>query len=63
VDRVAGRGPETFAAARERVDEYGDREISFTDQMSAVQMQERNVSHVLAFDGDFDALGFEQVPR
>jgi predicted nucleic acid-binding protein len=52
-----------FEATRDRIERYDDRNVSFTDQLSAVQMRERNVSHVLAFDGDFGTLGFEQVPR
>jgi predicted nucleic acid-binding protein len=54
---------EAFAATRDRIERYDDRDISFTDHTSAVQMRERDVSHVLAFDGDFATLGFEQIPR
>lgn len=60
---VIGESKEAFESARERVERYDDRRISFTDRMSAVQMQERDVSHVLAFDGDFETFGFERVPR
>jgi predicted nucleic acid-binding protein len=52
-----------FEATRDRIERYDDRSVSFTDQLSAVQMRERDVSHVLAFDGDFETLGFQQIPR
>jgi len=52
-----------FSTARDHIERYDDRSISFTDQLSAVQMRERNISHVLAFDGDYGSLGFERIPR
>jgi predicted nucleic acid-binding protein len=52
-----------FEASHDRVERYDDRSISSADRLSAVQMHERDVSHVLAFDGDFETLGFGQVHR
>lgn len=54
---------EAFTTTRERIERYEDHEISFTDHMSATQMRARDVTHVLAFDGDFETLGFDQIPR
>lgn len=60
---VIRESEDAFAATRERIEQYEDRDISFTDHMSAAQMRARDVTHVLAFDGDFETLGFDQVPR
>jgi predicted nucleic acid-binding protein len=60
---VVSESSEAFSATRDRIERFGDRSISFTDQMSAVQMRERNVSHILAFDSDYESLGFECIPR
>jgi len=60
---VLPEADDEFAEARARFQQYDDHEISFTDHLSAVQMRERDVDHVLAYDGDFATLGFEQIPR
>lgn len=54
---------DAFTAARKQFEQYSDHTISFTDQLSAVQMREHGIDHVLAYDGDFRTLGFEQIPR
>lgn len=54
---------ERFAEARSQFETYDDHAISFTDQMIAAQMRERSISHVFAYDGDFETLGFDQLPR
>lgn len=60
---VIAETDDAFATTRERIEQFDDRDVSFTDHMSATQMRERDVTHVLAFDGDFGTLGFEQIPR
>jgi predicted nucleic acid-binding protein len=58
--------PETddrFAEARSGFERYDDHEISFTDQLIAVTMRDEGTDHVFAYDGDFETLGFEQLPR
>ncbi len=52
-----------FDAVGDALEAYDDHEISFTDHMIAVAMRERNVDHVLAYDGDFETLGLTVVPR
>lgn len=52
-----------FDAVGDALRTYDDHEISFTDHMIAVTMRERNVDHVLAYDGDFETLGLTVVPR
>ncbi|WP_290814516.1 type II toxin-antitoxin system VapC family toxin [Halovivax sp.] len=52
-----------FDAVGEGLTTYDDHEISFTDHMIAVTMRERNVDHVLAYDGDFATLGMTAIPR
>jgi predicted nucleic acid-binding protein len=52
-----------FSETRSQFERYDDHEISFTDQMIATQMREESITHVFAYDGDFETLGFEQVPR
>ncbi|WP_440770522.1 type II toxin-antitoxin system VapC family toxin [Natronorubrum sp. DTA28] len=52
-----------FDAVGDALRTYDDHEISFTDQMIAVTMRERNIDHVLAYDGDFETLGISVVPR
>ena len=52
-----------FDAVGDALQRYDDHEISFTDHMIAVTMRERNVDHVLAYDGDFETLGMTVVPR
>jgi len=52
-----------FAAARKAFERYDDHQISFTDQLSSIQMRERDIDYVFAYDGDFSTLGFEQLPR
>ena len=52
----------TFATAADQFAAYDDQEISFVDHTTAVLAAERDVDHVLAFDGDFRTLGFTVVP-
>ncbi|MFW6437023.1 MAG: type II toxin-antitoxin system VapC family toxin [Halococcoides sp.] len=52
-----------FSAARTAFERYDDHAISFTDHLCAVQMRERDIDHVFAYDRDFRTLGFEQLPR
>lgn len=54
---------ERFERTREAFERHDDQEISFTDHLGAVLMDERDIDHVFAYDGDFSRLGFEQVPR
>ncbi|WP_394327482.1 hypothetical protein [Haladaptatus sp. W1] len=41
---------------------YGDQQISFVDQTSAVLAREHEIEHLFAFDSDFSTMGFERVP-
>lgn len=52
-----------FDAVGDALQTYDDHEISFTDHMIAATMRERNVDHVLAYDGDFETLGMTVIPR
>ena len=52
-----------FTAAREQFEQYDDHDISFTDHLNAVQMKNRNVEHIFAYDGDFETLGMTRIPR
>lgn len=63
VVRVRPETDDLFAEARERFEQYDDHDISFTDQMIAAHMREESVTHVFAYDGDFETPGFEQIPR
>lgn len=54
---------ERFADARERFERYDDHDISFTDHLIASHMREESLTHIFAYDGDFETLGFEQLPR
>jgi predicted nucleic acid-binding protein len=54
---------ERVSAATEAILAYDDREISFTDHYCCVEMSDRAISHVLAFDGDYETRGFTVVPR
>lgn len=54
---------ETFERAGERMREYDDHDISFTDHLCAVQMESEKVDAVFTYDGDFETLGHRQVPR
>ena len=52
-----------FDATCEQFAQYGDHDISFTDHMSAVLADERDIEHVFTFDADhFRTLGFTAVP-
>jgi predicted nucleic acid-binding protein len=58
--------PETddrFGDARAAFEQYDDHEISFTDHLIAAHMHAESITHVFAYDGDFETLGFEQLPR
>lgn len=54
---------DVFEQARETFLAYDDREISFTDHYCVANMNERSIDHVLAFDGDYEALGCTAIPR
>lgn len=54
---------DAFSAVGDRLTSYTDHEISFTDHLSAVQMNRQNVDHVFAYDGDYETFGFHVVPR
>jgi predicted nucleic acid-binding protein len=56
-------GRAAFDATADRFTTYDDQEISFVDHSTAVLADERDVSHVFAFDGDFRTLGFTVVPE
>jgi len=51
-----------FADAADRFADYDDQTISFVDHTTAALADDRNVSHVFAFDDDFRTLGFTVVP-
>jgi len=52
-----------FDATCEQFAQYGDHDISFTDHMSAVLADERDIEHVFTFDADhFRTLGGTAVP-
>jgi len=53
----------TFEAAAEQFAAYDDQAISFVDHTTAVIADERDVSHVFAFDNDFRTLEFGLVPE
>ncbi|WP_435158569.1 type II toxin-antitoxin system VapC family toxin [Haladaptatus sp. DFWS20] len=55
-------GKQTFDAACEEFERYGDQQISFVDQTSAVLAREHEIEHLFAFDSDFSTMGFERVP-
>ncbi|WP_436936146.1 type II toxin-antitoxin system VapC family toxin [Halovenus marina] len=52
----------TFRAAAEQFESYDDQQISFVDHTSSVLADERDISHIFAFDSDFRTLGFALVP-
>lgn len=52
-----------FADAVDAFCTYDDHEISLTDHTIALQAAERDVTHVLTYDDDFETLGFTVVPR
>lgn len=43
--------------------EYDDHDISLTDHTIAIQADDHDVDHVLAYDRDFEVLGLTVVPR
>lgn len=61
--KVIRETEEEFDEARKTFEQFDDHEISLTDHMSAAQLKHRNVEHVFAYDGDFQTLGYEQIPR
>lgn len=70
LDRIRNSRPVTlihpseadFDAAYVQFDRYTDHEISFTDHMSGILANNRNIDYMFAFDGDFRTLGFTIVP-
>jgi len=53
---------ETFRETGERFLEHRSQS-SFTDYAIGVQSKERGIKYVLAYDGDFESLGLNTVPR
>lgn len=56
-------GRATFEAAAEQFEDYDDQEISFVDHTTSILADERDIEHIVAFDGDFRTLGFTLVPE
>lgn len=54
---------EAFERTKEAFYRYDDHEISFTDQMIAVQANRHDIDHVLTYDGDFRTLGLTVIPH
>lgn len=54
---------EQFDAVGDRLPDYAEHEISFTDHLSARQMDAENVEYVFTYDGDFETLGYTSIPR
>lgn len=52
-----------FEAVGERLSDFADHEISFTDHLTALQMDAENVEYVFTYDGDFQTLGWTSVPH
>ena len=48
--------------ALELFEKYADQNISFTDCLSFVVMQQRNIQKVFTFDKHFQYAGFEVIP-
>lgn len=62
--RVVHPDEEDFDATRDRFERYHDRPMSFTDHMSAVLADDRDVESVFTFDvDDFETLGFTAIPE
>lgn len=60
---LLGESPAAFERAGQRMQEYDDPEVSFTDHLCSVQMEREHVEHVFAYDGDYETLGHTVVPR
>jgi len=43
-------------------EKYADQDISFTDCLSFIVMQQRNIQKVFTFDKHFEYAGFEVIP-
>jgi len=41
----------------------GNEAVSFTDHTIGVQAREKSIEYVLAYDGDFESLGLNRIPR
>jgi len=52
-----------FDRAYQQFVQYDDQQITLVDHLTAVLANERNISHVFAFDGDFRTLGLTLVPE
>lgn len=52
----------TFRDAAEVFEQYDDQAISFTDHLTGVLAQDRDIEHIFAFDSDFRTLGYTLVP-
>lgn len=60
---IESEDDEVFQSARETFLAYDDQEMSFTDCYCAADMDERVIDHILAFDGDYETLGYTVLPR
>ncbi|WP_435158829.1 type II toxin-antitoxin system VapC family toxin [Haladaptatus sp. DFWS20] len=56
-------GPAAFANTCAEFSRYDDQQISFVDHMTGVLADERDATHVFAFDSDFRTLGLTVVPE
>lgn len=63
VVRLLAVDDETFERTGESFRDYEGSDASFTDHSIAVQAGDEDVKHVLAYDGDFERLGLNVVPR
>lgn len=54
---------DVLESARDAFLTFDDHEISFTDHYCGADMDDRAIDHVLAFDGDYETLGFTVLPR
>jgi predicted nucleic acid-binding protein len=45
------------------LERYADQDFSFTDAVSFIVMQARDLSDAFTFDGRFAMLGFQMLPR
>lgn len=52
---------ETVMKAKEKYIEYDDKELSFTDWVSAVLISERSFDGIISFDGDFDGIKLNRI--
>ncbi len=51
----------TIMKAKEKYIEYEDKELSFTDWVSAVLIREEDFDGIISFDGDFDGITLNRI--